>query len=152
MAKLKAGKHQYSEKELEKMFAVAEKRGRETLKSDSRAKKAHYDARNKRLVIELVNGCVFMIPTRMLQGLNGATTSELANIKLMPFGLALNWVDLNVQHSLSSLLSGSFGNTRWMSEVAKLMGRKGGSVKSELKAKSSRENGMRGGRPTRRVA
>lgn len=33
------------------------------------------------------------------------------------------------------------------SQAARLLGRKGGSVKSKAKAKSSRENGKEGGRP-----
>ena len=34
-----------------------------------------------------------------------------------------------------------------ISEAAAALGRKGGSVKSEKKAKASRENGKKGGRP-----
>jgi hypothetical protein len=34
-----------------------------------------------------------------------------------------------------------------ISEAAALLGRKGGLVKSEKKAKSSKENGKKGGRP-----
>lgn len=35
-----------------------------------------------------------------------------------------------------------------VNEAARLMGQKGGSVKSEAKAKAARENGKRGGRPS----
>ena len=40
--------------------------------------------------------------------------------------------------------------TRQLHQAAAAMGRKGGSVKSERKAASSRENGKKGGRPKKK--
>jgi hypothetical protein len=45
-------------------------------------------------------------------------------------------------------VEGAFGSRRWMQQIGKL----GGSRRSTLKAKASRENGKRGGRPKDRVA
>ena len=53
------------------------------------------------------------------------------------------WEELDSHLSVPGLVAGTFGTKRWMSEL----GRKGGSVRSEAKAKSSRENGKLGGRP-----
>lgn len=36
-----------------------------------------------------------------------------------------------------------------LSEIAKLLGAKGGSVKSKAKVKAARENGKKGGRPSK---
>jgi hypothetical protein len=38
-----------------------------------------------------------------------------------------------------------------ISKAAALLGRKGGSVKSEKKTKSCRENGKKGGRPKKKI-
>lgn len=46
------------------------------------------------------------------------------------------------------LIEGAFGSGRWMQQIGKL----GGSMRSAIKAKASRENGKRGGRPRDRVA
>jgi hypothetical protein len=45
-------------------------------------------------------------------------------------------------------LEGAFGSDRWMQQIGKL----GGLRRSAIKAKASRENGKRGGRPKNKVA
>jgi hypothetical protein len=51
----------------------ATKAGETRFAKQARAAKAHYDARKARLVIELTNGVILMLPPKLLQGLKNAT-------------------------------------------------------------------------------
>ncbi|MGH9935537.1 MAG: hypothetical protein ACREAM_04770 [Blastocatellia bacterium] len=51
MAALKAGKWSYTEAELDKMFKEANKRGKERLKTEPRAKSATYDPKTRRVIL-----------------------------------------------------------------------------------------------------
>jgi len=107
------------------------------------AAKAHYDSRKARLVVELTNGVILMLPPKLLQGLKGATAAQLARVKITPLGTGLHWEALDADLGVADLAAGIFGSKSWMSELARLAG----SRTSVRKAISSRENGKRGGRP-----
>jgi hypothetical protein len=136
-----------AESNFDKQYREAKKRGDEKLRNNPRAKSAVYDPSSKRIIVELANGCVFMFPPRLAQGLETASADDLSEIRLLARGLALNWPRLDVQLSLSGLMMGIFGTKAWMSES----GRKGGSPHSESKTKAARENGRKGGRPRKRA-
>lgn len=111
-----------------------------------RAVSARYDARKARLVVELTNGVVILLPPRLLQGLQDATPAQLARVRLTPLGGGLHWEELDVDLSVAGLATGVLGTRAWMSELA----RHAGSVTSPRKAAAARENGKRGGRPRSR--
>jgi len=50
---------------------------------------------------------------------------------------------LDADFYVPALIEGAFGSCRWMQHIGEL----GGSARSAAKAKASRENGTRGGRP-----
>ncbi|MGI8639328.1 MAG: DUF2442 domain-containing protein [Pyrinomonadaceae bacterium] len=106
------------DEEFEREYQEATRRGEEALRTEPRAKKAFYDAKKDRVVIELLNDCTFIVPPRLVQGLRDATREQLSNIRIMPFGFALDWTDLDVQHEVKTLLRGMFGNKRWMAQIA----------------------------------
>lgn len=132
-----------SDEEFERQFAQATKRGERRLQTEPRAKSAYYDAGHGRVVIELTNGCVFMFPAHLAQGLRNASARELREIEVMAHGVALRWPKLDADFTVAGLVSGIFGTRAWMAEL----GRRGGSVTSEAKATAVRENGRKGGRP-----
>lgn len=132
-----------SDEEFERQFAQATKRGERRLQTDPRAESAYYDTRHSRVVIELTNGCVFMFPAHLAQGLRKASARELKEIEVMAHGVALRWPKLDADFTVAGLVSGIFGTRAWMAEL----GRRGGSVISEAKATAVRENGRKGGRP-----
>jgi hypothetical protein len=137
------------DEEFNRQYEDAVARGERALSTEPRAQRAYYDRKKKRLVVDLTNGCAFMLPPALVQGLKDATPDELAEVEVMPYGFALHWEKLDVDFSVAGLLAGVFGTKAWMSE----MGRRGGSVVSEAKAQAVRENGRKGGRPrTRRTA
>ena len=94
-------------------------------------------------VLKLTDGSRTFIGREKLQGLQNAKKSQIANVEITGKGTGLHWPDLDLDYSISGLLSGIYGNKQWMAE----MGRRGGSRKSEEKAAASRANGLRGGRP-----
>lgn len=120
MAALKAGKWTYTEDELDKMFKEANKRGKERLKTEPRAKSATYDPKTRRLIIELMNDCVFIIPVDLMQGLRGASDKDLMDFSLMPRGFDLHWHKLDAQFTVFGLMQGGFGTRRWMAELERV--------------------------------
>jgi len=85
---------------------------------------------------------------KTMHGLAGAPRSKLASIEISPNGLGLHWPLLDADLYVPALIEGTFGSLRWMQQIGKL----GGSRRSPVKAKASRENGKRGGRPKHRAA
>ncbi len=117
MAKVKLGTWEVDEADLLREIEEATRRGEERMKTEPRAKSAHYDPASQRLVIELVNGCVFICPTELLQGLRGASAEDLADFKLMPRGFDLHWKRLDAQFTVAGLLNGQFGTKAWMAQL-----------------------------------
>lgn len=130
-------------KELKRSYARATRAGEARLARGPVARHAHYSADQQRLVIELSNGVILMLPPELLQGLKGASAAQLAKVELTPFGTGLHWEELDADLGVAELAAGIFGSKAWMSELA----RHAGSRTSARKAASSRENGKLGGRP-----
>lgn len=137
---------QISDEEFEQQYRMGVKRGQARLKKDPHAISARYDRRSGRVVIELTNGSAFMFPAELAQGLRGAAPKDLAEIEVMPYGLALRWPRLDADFTVAGLLAGIFGSKAWMAE----MGRQGGSTTSAAKTAAARANGRKGGRPPAR--
>lgn len=122
----------------------AEARMQARLRTEPRATAARYDRRTGRVVVALSNGLELRMPVRLAQGLAGATASDLRKIEISPTGTGLHWPKLDADLYLPALLSGVFGNRRWM---ARVLGRAGGRATSPAKRAAARANGRRGGRP-----
>jgi hypothetical protein len=131
------------DKELRRSYERATRAGEARMATQPLARRAYYSSRQRRLVVELSNGVILMLPPKLLQGLKGASAAQLAKVELSPLGTALHWEALDADLGVAELASGIFGSKAWMSELA----RYAGSRTSERKAASSRENGKRGGRP-----
>jgi hypothetical protein len=132
-----------SDQELIENIRAARKLSKILEETEPRAKSARYDPDTGRIEIELKDGCLFAFPTGIAQGLRGASAAQLAAVEVWGDGYALHWEELDADFTVPGLVAGRFGTKRWMSEL----GRRGGSAKSEAKARASRENGKKGGRP-----
>ena len=95
------------------------------------------------LALTLSNGTRLALPREQLQGLQGATRKQIANVELVGGGTGLHWPDLDTDLWVEGLLNGVYGTKHWMSNL----GRKGGSARSKSKAEAARRNGLKGGRP-----
>jgi hypothetical protein len=124
-------------------FKAANARGAAAIARGPVARAARYDSRRGLIVITLEGGCEFSFPTALAEGLADAPRSKLAKVKVSPNGLGLHWPLLDADLNVPALIEGAFGSHRWMQQIGKL----GGSSRSAAKAKASRENGKRGGRP-----
>lgn len=140
------------DKNFEARYQAALMAGKKADETEPRAVSAKYDSKSKRLVINLRSGVTFLLPTKLVEGLELATARELSAVEILGNGSALHWDDLDVDLSVPHLLMGLFGTKSWMAQVSSELGRIGGSQKSPAKAKASRRNGKLGGRPARQKA
>jgi hypothetical protein len=79
--------------ELDQSLRRANKAGQRRMAGQPRALSARYDARKTRLVIELTNGAIMMLPPKLLQGLENASPSQLSKVQISlrlrtPLGIA----------------------------------------------------------------
>ncbi|EUB98011.1 Protein of unknown function DUF2442 [Rhizobium sp. CF080] len=102
---------------------------------------ARFDHSSGRIVVEFANGAAFMVPARSLEGLTEAADEQLAEVELLG-ETGLHWESLDVDYSISGLMSGVFGSRTFMEAQ-----RRGGQSKSPAKIAASRANGTKGGRP-----
>jgi hypothetical protein len=119
---------------------AATERGRIAQQTEPRAVSARYDAKAKRIVVELASGATFAFPPDLVEGLSTATPEQLANIEVSPIGYGLHWPLLDEDYSVPGLVNGVFGTAKWMAAKA-------GRTKSTAKAAAARANGAKGGRP-----
>jgi hypothetical protein len=105
---------------------------------------ARYDRRRARVIIALNTGVELAFPTRLAEGLAGASHENLADIEITPAGLGLHWPRLDADLYVPALLQGVFGSKTWM---ARHLGAEGGRARTPAKSAASRTNGRKGGRP-----
>lgn len=125
-------------------IANAAERGRDSLQSEPRARKARYDRRSGRIVVELTNGCSFAFPAHRAQGLERASDNILSKVEILGAGLGLHWDALDVDLSVPGLLAGMFGTKKYMDRQRAA---RAGATTSRAKAAAARRNGAKGGRP-----
>jgi len=119
---------------------AALERGRGIQAREPRARAARFDPRTGKVTLDLTNGCTFIFPARLIEGLEGADDDDLAAVALLPQGHGLHWEGPDVDISVPGLVNGIFGTQAYMARVA-------GRSTSAAKAAASRANGAKGGRP-----
>ena len=110
MADLINENFEINEAEFERQSIEAKKRGDKALREEPRAVSVRYDKKQKRMIINLNSGATFIFPPRLAQGLNDATDKELADVKVLGHGFAIEWTTLDVHFSIKGLLAGIYGN------------------------------------------
>ncbi len=128
-AELQSAKARWAEERLGRPVPVAVRLDRET----------------ERIVVDFANGATFLVPARALEGLEQATSDELAEVELLG-ETGLHWEALDVDYTIQGLMAGIFGSRAFIEAQ-----RRGGQSRSPAKAAASRANGARGGRPKKTV-
>ncbi len=129
-------------------YARVSEAGRRAARTEPRAAKATYLAREQALQIELTNGAMLRVPVKLIPSLKGATARDIRAVEVLGRGGGLHWEGLDLDLSVPALVSSVFEGPKWLSEL----GRMGGRQSSEAKAAAARRNGRKGGRPRTRPA
>jgi hypothetical protein len=90
------------------------------------------------------NGCGFMFPPRLAQGLEDGTDAQLAQVVVLGRGGGLYWEALDSDLSVPGLLAGLLGSRATLARQA-------GRTTSAAKGAVARRNGPKGGRGGRWV-
>ena len=138
---------EWVKKELRSNFVRASRAGRQAAKTEPRAARATYRARDDSLRIELTNGAVITVPVKLIPGLKRVAPSDVRSVEVLGRGGGLHWERLDLDLSVPALVSSVFAGPVWMTEL----GRAGGRRSSAAKAAAARRNGRKGGRPRNRT-
>ena len=133
-------------KELRHNSAKASRAGRRAARIEPRAAKAKYLARDEALQVDLTNGAMLRVPVKLIPGLRHAVAHDIRSVEVLGRGSGLHWASLDLDLSVSALVSSVFEGPTWMAEL----GRMGGRQSSDAKAAAARKNGRKGGRPRSR--
>jgi len=123
-------------------FAAARKADAEADATEPRARRAWYDIRNERIVVELKSGDAFAFRPDAYPELAGRTDDELDAVTPSPDGEGLYWEALDVHLETAGVLANLLGPAMFRAFASI-----GGRATSERKAAAARANGARGGRP-----
>lgn len=132
----------------EQEFAAAQAR-MGALRETGHATAAFYDHATGRIVVKLSTGIELAFPAALAEGLAGASTDDLGDIRISGSGLGLHWPRLDTDLYVPAILQGALGSPRWM---AAQLGAAGGRASSPAKAAAARANGRKGGRPRRQAS
>jgi hypothetical protein len=130
-------------KELHSNFARASRAGRHAAKMEPRAGHVAYRTRERALWIQLTNGAAVILPVKLVPDLRRAAARDVRAVEILGRGGGLHWESLDLDLSVSGLLSSVFAGPEWLTEL----GRIGGRRSSPAKAAAARRNGRKGGRP-----
>jgi|1048.fasta_scaffold39553_3 hypothetical protein len=114
------------------------------------ARSAQFDVATRKVIVELTSGATFIFPVDLCEGLATRSEAELSDVIVMPGGDGLGWPRLDVHFHLGSLVIGTFGGQRWMKHLRQMLLKQAAGAPSDAKARASRENGQKGGRPRKR--
>ena len=108
---------------------------------------ARYDRKNDMICLDLRKGVQVKLPRSQVRELARASKDDVAKIEIQPGGDGITFrrinADIYVPGLLAEELAGLFGRA---------MGKKARGHTSKRKAKASRENGRKGGRPKKLIA
>lgn len=117
--------------------------GQEADRVEPRADRTIYDRERDLVLVILQGGFAFGFPPGAVEGLSDAPPEELSQVRISPSGDGLHWDSLDVDVSLTGLMTGALNLRGWAPRIL-------GQIRSEAKARAARKNGRKGGRPRTR--
>ena len=130
--------------DLERRNQLAILEARESDRTEPRAVSVTYEPKRALILVTLRGGYAFGFPRETVEGLQDATPKQLGTARISPSGDGLHWDDLDVDVSLTGLMSRALNLREWAPRIM-------GQVRSEAKASAARRNGLKGGRPPGRT-
>lgn len=108
-----------------------------------RAVETWYDGERGLVMVEFDNGCLLGFPLDSTPA-RDVPPERLPEVELMMGGQAVGWLKLGVGVHLMDLLARAFRVRAWA-------GRYLGAATSQAKAEAARRNGLKGGRPRKKL-
>lgn len=102
-----------------------------------------YDPATERIVVQLANGADFSLPVSIIPRVARATEEERADVAPSTTEPGIRWDALDLEIYVPLLMAMLIGEDAWK----RAAGRQLGSITSAAKARASRANGAKGGRP-----
>lgn len=136
-------KHDVSDAEMTQALEV----GRHEAEREFRARSARYVPELDAVEVVTTRNGGFLVPRRLVGALREIPPDALAGLEAWPDGSAIEVEALDVQVSVHGMLSAALPAMVPDGVIAGLFARRGGQATSELKGRSARENGRKGGRP-----
>jgi len=133
-------------KELDRQIQNAKREEIEWRKSGFITEAVSYDKEKDSISVKFSNGVQLLIPRICIKELDNVPVHILENITINTLQDTIYWKDIDFGYDSYALLLDILNLRKIFDSYA---GRRAGQVKSEAKAKSSRENGKKGGRPKR---
>lgn len=125
---------------------AARQRAEHAHRTSPHAKQARFDRAHRVVHIILTNGAAFTVPVDLVRALHAASDNELADVQVLPGGVGLRWDRLDSDLSVAHLATVALG----ANVLLRAAGAAGGSARTAAKARASRLNGLKGGRPRKR--
>jgi hypothetical protein len=107
---------EWVKKELRSNFARASRAGRRAAKTEPRAARAAYHAKNHALRIELTNGAWITIPVELIPGLKRTAPGDVRSVEVLGRGGGLHWERLDFDLSVPALVLSVFAGPSWMAD------------------------------------
>ena len=63
---------------------------------------------------------IYVIPRRLLEGLENGAARELGRIEILDHGPTISWPLLDVKHNVPKLLKGVYGSRGWMDSLQRM--------------------------------
>lgn len=141
------GKWVFTDEEIEKQIAQGREEYSEYVRDKPTGTSFHFDPETRTVSIRTTDGRIDFSANKIRE-LRKATAEDIQQGYITQAGDAIHWDNLDAHYTIAGLAASIFGTREWMKELA----RKGGQAKSDAKAKASRANGLKGGRPRREPA
>lgn len=142
------GKQHLSDAEILAQGAAAEARECADREAGLRARSVWFDHASGYVMMILSNDRLFGFSARSIPYLADASIADIASVRLSPGGDGLHWESLDVDLSVPGLLLETLGSA----EIVREWARQAGRITSPARAKASRANGAKGGRPKKASA
>ena len=128
-------------------YATALEAGRQAVASEFRAEAVSYLADRDAIEVITVRSGGFVIPRGLVGVLQDVGPADLARMELWPDGSLIEIEHLDIHILVDGMIKAALPVLVPSRIVAGLFAAHGGAATSKAKARSSRENGKKGGRP-----